>query len=112
MAAKATTPVAPKSDEELPSLEKMIDFANENGWRMLNLFQLVEKAAPTGNRWQCNFRKGNEYFEFGVGPTPRQAMANALVNCAKHRVARCCGDGKSAWVESERKRAERKEENR
>ena len=54
-------------------MEDIIELINSEGFRINNLFQLDETY------WRCNLRDNSGgFFEFGVGKTPKEALADAF----------------------------------
>jgi hypothetical protein len=54
------------------SIEDQIAAIAAAGLRLNNLFELRDRT------WQANVCRGTECFEYGVGATPSEALADAL----------------------------------
>lgn len=68
------------------TIDELIELAHQRGFFVNNLFQC---GPDKPDRWQCNLKRGTEWFEFGVGSSPREAVFNALYNA--HVVDTYCG---------------------
>jgi len=60
---------------ENATLEELIAYCEDEGFRLNNLFQLDDGS------WQANLRSDDEntFHEFGQGPTHREALVAAML---------------------------------